>query len=211
VRYLLLCLSGLSAIPAWCGSITVPFNPTISCIVTTVPPNPIVANGCSSTPGITSNIGSSGVGIVVNWGPNNFNLAVSSGFSILLRESPADLNLAVRGSIMGHVEYSQDFILTGGPGLALVGGFQGCDSSDAGAPVFTNLSVGGIAPGVFHLFASADLNWTLTCLQTRATSLSVTDVGFPWSSAPRRGTRSQASMSSPSPHRFLPQNRERGY
>jgi hypothetical protein len=159
VRYLLLFLS---AIPAWCGSITIPFNPTISCIVTTVPPNPIVTNDCSSTPGISSNIGSSGVGIVVNWGPNNFNLAVSSGFSILLRESLADLNLAVTGSIMGHVEYSQDFILTGGPGLALVGGFQGCDSSDGGAPVFTNLSVGGIAPGVFHVFASADLNWTLT-------------------------------------------------
>ena len=116
VRYLLLLLS---LAPAWGGSINLISNATLSCTVTTLPTNAVVANDCNSTPGI-SVFGNGSLFIKAAWGQDVFTIDYNAGDGLLVLNGAADPNLVATGTVLGHLEYDQNFIITGGSGFGFI-------------------------------------------------------------------------------------------
>jgi len=116
MRYLLLFLS---LAPAWGGSINLISLPTFSCVVTTLPTNAVVANDCNSTPGISAS-GNGNLGIKVQWGEDLFSIFSAASFGVMIGNFAADSNLVATETLFGHLEYDQNFIITGGSGSGFI-------------------------------------------------------------------------------------------
>jgi len=131
VKYLLIFLS---LAPAWGGSITLFGGATSSCVVTTLPTNAIVANDCDSTPGISAS-GSGQLSINVQWGKNMFQVITSLTSSATASNEATDPNLIVTESLAGHLEYDQNFIITGGSGVGFISYGQFKEDDQGASPL----------------------------------------------------------------------------
>jgi hypothetical protein len=117
MRYLLLFLS---LAPAWGGSINLGGSVTSNCVVRTLPTNAVVANDCNSTPGISASWNGS-LFIGAQWGGDAFAVNYGGQDSLHLSNGPAvDPNLVATETVTGHLEYQQDFIITGGSGFGFI-------------------------------------------------------------------------------------------
>lgn len=116
MRYLLLFLSLATA---WGGSINLFGVATSSCVVTTLPTNAIVANDCNSTPGISAS-GAGNLFIGVAWGAGTFQVNYAGSDGLMVSNTAADPNLVATESVSGHLEYDQNFIITGGSGIGYI-------------------------------------------------------------------------------------------
>jgi hypothetical protein len=118
-RYsLLMCLGSASG-----GTVNLFSDVTSTCIVTSLPTNAIVANDCTSTPGI-SEFANGNLGIRVDWGEDLFELGYEVNASLdLSNGQSSNPNYVATEAVTGHLDYHQDFVITGGSGDGFITSF----------------------------------------------------------------------------------------
>jgi hypothetical protein len=143
MRFLLLFLS---LVPAWGGSINLFGIGSSSCVVTTLPTNDIVANDCNSTPGISAS-GAGSLFIGVAWGEGIFQVNYAGSDGLMVSNTAADPNLVATESVSGHLEYDQNFIVTGGSGIGYISSSLPQEGDPGGANCGFSVSTAAMNPG----------------------------------------------------------------